>query len=103
MSESLEQKLRRIEATLDSQAAGLADLEKSERPADQNLRILQKELSDLKRTAQVTPQFPSRGQPVVVMDMSKSGLPTEVSQIISARLKGLVSEDQLFKGLGFKT
>jgi hypothetical protein len=97
----LERRLQELSEKLDRQAGEFANLQKSEGPTtDQNLRILQKELSDLKKASQATPRFQSRAQPVIVADMSKSGLPSDVERAIASRLAGFSSSDDLYKALG---
>jgi hypothetical protein len=101
MAETLEQRLRRIADTLNVQGSALADLEKGEEASGSNLRNLQKELADLKRAAQSTPQFVSRAQPVVIGTASSSGILTpDVEKAIASRLAGLSSSEDLYKSLG---
>jgi hypothetical protein len=98
---SLEQRLQKIAEKLARQGEELVDyMEKSDDRVDA-LHTLRKELADLKKAAQSTPAFSSRAQPVVVMDMSKSGLPTEVERAIAARLRNDISENDLYRALGF--
>jgi hypothetical protein len=100
----LEERLKRIADKLDAQAGDLADVEKADTPSeDSRLRQIRRELSDLKKAMQITPATPSRAAPVVVMDVSKSGLPTEVQRAIEARLRNEISENALYHALGFGT
>jgi hypothetical protein len=104
MVETLEQRLRRIADKLDAQAADLTDIEKADTQSDDSrMRKVQKELADLKKAAQTTPRFESRAQPVVVGDLSKSGiLPHEIQKAISDRLKGNISAEELYRRFGFR-
>jgi hypothetical protein len=100
VTESLEQRLRRLADKLDAQGAAWADLEKGEESSGANLRSLQKELADLK---QITPQHESKARPVIVADVSKSGLPSDVESAIRERLRGNITENALYHALGFGT
>jgi hypothetical protein len=100
MTETLSERLQRIADTLSAQGLALSNLEKGEESSGANLRSLKKELADLK---QITPQYESRARPVIVADVSKSGLPSGVERAISERLKGNISENALYNALGFGT
>jgi hypothetical protein len=100
----LEDRLRALERRLTRQGEELAVFEKGDTINDDSrLLEVRRELSDLKKAMQITPATPSRAAPVIVGDISKSGLPREIEKAISERLKGNISEDQLFEGLGFRT
>jgi hypothetical protein len=91
----LEERLKALEATLAVQGKELSAFERS-RTSDKLVRV-RKELADPK---QITPQYESRARPVIVADMSKSGLPTDVERAVSERLKGNISSEQLYKIFG---
>jgi hypothetical protein len=95
---TLEDRLKKLEAILDSQAKALAHVEKADTPSeDSRLRQIQKELSDLKRAAQVTPQFSTRAQPIVVGTASSSGiLPADVEKSMREVLQGLPGASRRF-------
>jgi hypothetical protein len=78
---TLEERLKKIEAGLAVHKRGLDDFEKS-------------------KASQSTPQFASRAQPVVVLDVSKSGLSSEIERAIESRLAGFSSSEDLYRALG---
>jgi hypothetical protein len=99
MTETFAERIEKLAATLVEQGEAMSLFEKSERPTDSNLRSLKKELTDLK---QITPALPSRAAPVIVGEISKSGLPSEVDAAIRERLRGNISADELYRKLGFR-
>jgi chromosome segregation ATPase len=98
---SLEERLEQIAKKLARQAEDLKDLEKGDESSDSDVRNLRKELSDLKRAAQITPQFTSRAAPVLIGTASTSRiLPTEIEKAIQNRLAGTIGETDLYKSFG---
>jgi hypothetical protein len=97
---SLEQRLQKIAEKLARQGEELVDyMEKSDDRVDA-LHTLRKELADLKKAAQSTPQFPSRAASNVLGEIGKSGMPSDFEKGIRDRLAGFISADTLYKIFG---